>query len=166
VVSEEESSEAHLSAQRPPPSQEARLPASHVDQGGSCRHPGAPPEGPGEAVGLIAPLRDRRSLQLVREQGHRGRAGPVTVRYAGPSEDGRLLVAFAIGRHTGTAVVRNRIRRRLRAALDEMARADEVPSGAVIVTAGPSVATVPFSAVRRDLARALATAVTRAGATP
>jgi len=90
----------------------------------------------------------------------------VTVRYAGPSEDGRLLVAFAIGRHTGTAVVRNRIRRRLRAALDEMARADEVPSGAAIVTAGPSVATAPFPIVRRDLARALASAATRAGATP
>jgi ribonuclease P protein component len=90
----------------------------------------------------------------------------VTVRYAGPSDDGRLLVAFAIGRRTGTAVVRNRIRRRLRAALDEMARADQVPSGAAVVTAGPAAATAPFGAVRRDLARALARAVDRAEATP
>lgn len=89
----------------------------------------------------------------------------MTVRYAGPSDDGRLLVAFAIGKRTGTAVVRNRIRRRLRAALVEMARADEVPSGAVVVTAGPSVATAPFAAVRRDLARALAGAADRAEAT-
>jgi len=82
----------------------------------------------------------------------------VTVRYAGPSDDGRLLVAFAIGRRTGTAVVRNRIRRRLRAALAEMARADEIPFGAVVVSAGPAVATAPFALVRRDLARALARA--------
>ena len=82
----------------------------------------------------------------------------MTVRYAGPSDDGRLLVAFAIGRRTGTAVVRNRIRRRLRAALDEMARAGEVPSGAAVVSAGPSVARAPVAVVRRDLARALARA--------
>lgn len=88
----------------------------------------------------------------------------MTVRFAGPSDDGRLLVAFAIGRRTGTAVVRNRIRRRLRAALDEMARADETPAGAVVVTAGPAVATAPFGIVRRDLARALGSAVARAEA--
>jgi ribonuclease P protein component len=89
----------------------------------------------------------------------------VTVRYAGPSsDDGRLLVAFAIGRRTGTAVVRNRIRRRLRAALAEMARADLVPAGAAVVTAGPSVATAPFGTVRRDVARALAGAVARSEA--
>jgi ribonuclease P protein component len=89
----------------------------------------------------------------------------VTVRFAGSSsDDGRLLVAFAIGRRTGTAVVRNRIRRRLRAALEEMARADQTPAGAAVVTAGPAVATAPFALVRRDLARALAGAVTRAEA--
>jgi len=89
----------------------------------------------------------------------------VTVRYAGPSsDDGRLLVAFAIGRRTGTAVVRNRIRRRLRAALDEMARAGEVPAGAALVMAGPAVATAPFATVRRDLGRALGAAVDRSRA--
>lgn len=88
----------------------------------------------------------------------------MTVRYAGPSTDGRLLVAFAIGRRTGTAVVRNRIRRRLRAALDEMARTEQIPGGAAIVSAGPSAATAPFATVRRDLARALDSAVTRAEA--
>jgi ribonuclease P protein component len=88
----------------------------------------------------------------------------VSVRYAGPSPDGRLLVAFAIGRRTGTAVVRNRIRRRLRAALDEMARSETLPGGAAIVSAGPGAATAPFATVRRDLARALDAAVTRASA--
>lgn len=88
----------------------------------------------------------------------------MTVRLAGPSDDGRLLVAFAIGKRTGTAVARNRIRRRLRAALVELARSDEVPSGAAVVSAGPSVATAPFPAVRADLARALARAVARAEA--
>jgi ribonuclease P protein component len=89
----------------------------------------------------------------------------VTVRYAGPSsDDGRLLVAFAIGRRTGTAVVRNRIRRRLRAALAELALVDQVPAGAAVVTAGPGVATAPFGSVRHDLARALARAAAKASA--
>jgi ribonuclease P protein component len=89
----------------------------------------------------------------------------VTVRFAGTSsDDGRLLVAFAIGRRTGTAVVRNRIRRRLRAALDELARTGDVPAGAALVMAGPGVATAPFGSVRRDLARALVAAAARAGA--
>lgn len=86
----------------------------------------------------------------------------MSVRYAGSSTDGRLLVAFAIGRRTGTAVVRNRIRRRLRAALDEMARSGTIPAGAAIISAGPGAAGAPFAVLRRDLGRALDSAVTRA----
>lgn len=79
----------------------------------------------------------------------------MTVRYAGPSDDGRLSVAFAIGKRTGTAVVRNRIRRRLRAALGELAAAGAVPSGAALVSGRAELATVPFATVRSDLRRAL-----------
>lgn len=64
-------------------------------------------------------------------------------------------MAFAIAKRTGTAVVRNRIRRRLRAALAELAAADGVPAGAMVITAGPPVADVAFAAVRGDLRRAL-----------
>lgn len=79
----------------------------------------------------------------------------MTVRYAGPSTDGRLFVAFAIGRRTGTAVVRNRIRRRLKAALVELAAAGSVPSGSALVSGRPELATAPFAVVRSDLRRAL-----------
>jgi ribonuclease P protein component len=52
-------------------------------------------------------------------------------------------VAYAIGRRFGTAVERNRARRRLRAAiaLDE---ALLLPGGAYLVAADRSVMTVPF----------------------
>lgn len=79
----------------------------------------------------------------------------MTVRYTGPSPDGRCSVAFAIGRRTGTAVVRNRIRRRLRALLVELAAEGAVPPGALVVSAAAPVATAPFDEVRRHLRRAL-----------
>lgn len=82
----------------------------------------------------------------------------MTVRHAPVPDRDECRVAFAIGRRTGTAVVRNRIRRRLRAALTELAQRDAVPAGAVVVTAGPSVAAAPFAEVQAHLARALARA--------
>jgi len=83
------------------------------------------------------------------------------VRATGPSPDGGCHVAFAIGRRTGTAVVRNRIRRRLRAALDDLARDGGVPPVALLVTAGAPAATAPFPQLRSHLARAIARATSR-----
>ncbi len=79
----------------------------------------------------------------------------MSVRHAGTPDADRCLVAYAVGRHAGTAVVRNRIRRRLRAALAELAAADGLPAGAVVISAGTPVATAPFPTVRADLRRAL-----------
>ncbi len=55
-------------------------------------------------------------------------------------------------------MVRNRVRRRLRAALDELGRTGSLPSGAAVISGGSSLATVPFARVRHDLRRALAQA--------
>lgn len=90
----------------------------------------------------------------------------MTVRHAQVPARDRCLVAFAIGRHTGTAVVRNRIRRRLRAALGELAALGAVPAGAAVITAGPAVAHVPFGEVRAHLAQALARASTPGAPAP
>ena len=57
------------------------------------------------------------------------RRGPLKVTYRGGSAGPE--VAFAVPKSIGTAVVRNRIRRRLRAVLQEMARDDSglLPGG-------------------------------------
>ncbi len=154
----EESSEAHLPTQCPSSLQAPRLPQEDVDPRRARRGAQPTPQGPRPAVRLIVPLRDRRTLRLVGDQGRRGRSGPVSVRHAGTPDRDRCLVAFAIGRQTGTAVVRNRIRRRLRAALSDLAAADGVPAGAVVVSAGAPVVGAPFPSVRADLRRALARA--------
>jgi ribonuclease P protein component len=56
-------------------------------------------------------------------------------------------VAYAIGRRFGTAVERNRARRRLRAAvaLDE---ALLLPGGAYLLAADRTVLTIPFATLR------------------
>ena len=53
-------------------------------------------------------------------------------------------MAYAIGRRVGSAVVRNRIRRRLRAAVALQAD-DLVPGGAYLLSADPGAMTQPFS---------------------
>jgi len=87
-----------------------------------------------------------------------------------PGGEGPPEVAFAIGRRVGGAVVRNRLRRRLR----DLARASALPSGAWLISAGPGAATAPFrelaawwhGAVAELTARAGGRAAHVAGATP
>jgi len=56
-------------------------------------------------------------------------------------------VAFAIGRRFGTAVERNRARRRLRAAI-AMDEALLLPGGTYLLAAERAVMTVPFTTLR------------------
>jgi ribonuclease P protein component len=63
-------------------------------------------------------------------------------------------VAYAIGRHAGNAVVRNRLRRRLREAVRARAELLERDT-AYLVGADPAAATMSFEALSEALARAL-----------
>ena len=54
-------------------------------------------------------------------------------------------VAFAIGRRVGTAVVRNRLRRRLRAVLAEQV---DLAPGVYLVSTGPEAATLDYGELR------------------
>lgn len=54
-------------------------------------------------------------------------------------------VAFAVGKATGGAVVRNRVRRRLRAALRALAAEGRLPAGAYLLGGGPSLATMAWT---------------------
>jgi ribonuclease P protein component len=59
-------------------------------------------------------------------------------------------VAYAIGRRFGTAVERNRARRRLRAAI-ALDAALLLPGGAYLVAADRTVMTVPFPTLREHV---------------
>lgn len=58
-------------------------------------------------------------------------------------------VAFAIGRNVGNAVTRNRLRRRLRAAIGEIGAGLE--PGAYLFGAGLAAVTLPYEALREHV---------------
>jgi ribonuclease P protein component len=59
-------------------------------------------------------------------------------------------VAYAVGRRAGSAVARNRVRRRLRAAVAH--HADHLrPGAAYLVGSGPETLTMPFDELVRRL---------------
>jgi ribonuclease P protein component len=95
-------------------------------------------------------VRGRDSFATLSRHGRRVREGPLTVVHlAGPDEP---RVAFAVSRRVGPAVVRNRLRRRLRAIWREL----DVPGGDYLIVTAPPAAGLGFDELRSRLEAALA----------
>lgn len=71
------------------------------------------------------------------------------------SASARACVGFAIGRNVGGAVVRNRLRRRLREVVSASARAGSLPPGSYLISARPEASDLPFSELERLLSEAI-----------
>jgi ribonuclease P protein component len=109
-------------------------------------------------------ISDRTTFAGLRRRGRRARTGPLSVTWLAPDPSAPPTpprAAFAVSKGAG-AVARNRVRRRLRAALRELQRAGSLPRGAYLIGAGPEAAGLPWS----DLVRALGDAVASATAPP
>ena len=75
---------------------------------------------------------------------------------SGPTAADPPRIAFAVPRKVGSAVVRNRLRRQVRAHLDLRQRSDQaISSGAYLVALAPGAATEPPTTVMADLDRCL-----------
>ena len=66
-------------------------------------------------VGLIGRIHERRAFERLARRWRRARAGRCGARYLADPTPTPPRVAYALGRAVGPAVVRNRLRRRLRA---------------------------------------------------
>jgi ribonuclease P protein component len=98
-------------------------------------------------------VRDQRTFRALRRSDARGRSGPVAVTALldGDRDAGDARVAFAVGRQVGSAVVRNRVRRRLRAAAREL----DLRPGAYLVTVGTEAAGLSFPELQRHVTDAV-----------
>jgi ribonuclease P protein component len=88
-------------------------------------------------------LRGRDAFQRVYRSERRHRRGDVVVITA-DGASGPPQVGFVAGKRIGSAVERNRVKRRLREAMDRVSLDDDT---AYIVIAGPGVATADFRRV-------------------
>lgn len=77
---------------------------------------------------------------------------------AGP--DDTFHVAYAITTTIGTAVTRNRARRRIRAVLDELDRGGKLPSGACLIGLRKPLTEHTFDQVRAEVRTCLAEVTT------
>ena len=102
-------------------------------------------------------IRDRATFEALRRSPHRARRGPVTVSYVGTG-DGPARVAYAVGRRVGGAVVRNQVRRRLRAIVAEL---EATVPGAYLLAVGPDSAAVRYPDLKQQVTDAMAAASRR-----
>ena len=146
--------EANLSAQEAQKDAHARVSGPNVDAGWPGGAQGAAAQGPSQAERLIWRIRDRATfgeLAAVR----RRRRGPISMSFLPGDPSLPPRVAYAVGRRVGPAVVRNRVRRRLRAAT--LAHRAELRSGGIyLFGAAPSAAAAPYAELDAAMADLLA----------
>jgi len=155
-------SETSLSTPQPPSRKAARVPSPNGDAGRAGGAEGAPPEGPAPPGSLTWRTRGRSAFEGLR-RASTVRSGPFTVSWL-PAVPGQPpALAFAIGKRVGNAVVRNRLRRRLREAARHLVT---LPPGTYLIRARPSAVALSFQEISAHLSRATSSLPTSARPLP
>lgn len=99
-------------------------------------------------------VRTRRQFARLASPSQRGHSGPLRISFV-EGEDGppEVAVAYAIGRKVGSAVVRNRIRRRLRDLIDRLD--PPLRPGLYLVKCGIETRGLSYDQLQYHLERAL-----------
>jgi ribonuclease P protein component len=146
--------EANLPAQEAQEDAHTRVSGPDVDAGGPSGAQGAAAERPPQAERLIWRIRDRATFAEL-ANGRRRRRGPISMTFLPGDPSLPPRVAYAVGKRVGPAVVRNRVRRRLRAATQGH-RAELQPGGTYLFGAGPAAACAPFAEIDAAMGALLA----------
>ena len=148
------SDEAHFSAEQLGSGPPSRLSSPDVDRGRPHRDSQPPRTRPGEAVGLITLT--RRADFLAANTGKRA-ATPGFVLLVRPRDDGDATrrIGYTVTKKIGNAVVRNRMKRRLRAlARDLVPRAGIAGADHVLIGRAGGIER-DYAGLRAELAKAL-----------
>ena len=102
---------------------------------------------------MIRRLSRRDDFHALRHDGRWVRRGPLGIAFRQSIDPGDVVrVAYAISRPVGTAVVRNRIRRRLRSIFVEVERSSTgMPAGDYLVRVRPEASGATYDELRRCL---------------
>ena len=152
--------EADLPAEHSEAEEEARIPAADELPRGPSGVEDTPAARSRQALGLIWRVRGHGAFRdLARAPVCRHGALSARLQRGDPGEPPR--VAYAIPRAVGGAVERNRLRRRLRAAIREL-EPDLEPGGAYLLSVGPALMRTTPAELRDALGTVLACARERA----
>ena len=144
--------EEDVPTEQPEAEEDARLPDPDAHPRRPGGHRPSARQGSLQSLSLIWRVRDRTMFRALMH-GRRRRSGPLQVSAALVStRPDPPRIAFAVGRSVGNAVVRNRVRRRLRAAVREHATLLR-PGWAYLVHAGPASVAATYG----ELSEALCT---------
>jgi len=148
------SDEAHFSAEQPGPQAPARLPRAQCD-GGRPKGPGSPPQPRPQEAQRLTTIKKRADF-LAANSGRRV-ATPgfvLLVRDRGDADLG-MRVGFTVTKKIGGAVVRNRMKRRLRALAREIVPAKGFPGSDHVMIGRTNGVEREYAVLRDELGGAL-----------
>ena len=96
-------------------------------------------------------IRERDAFERLRRDGTRIHSPSLWCNFLADPLITPSSTAFAIGRAFGSAVARNRLRRRLRALLATRQRTAPLPPGLLLIGARPTAAELTFDQLRIEL---------------
>ncbi|MFM7069630.1 MAG: ribonuclease P protein component [Actinomycetes bacterium] len=109
---------------------------------------------------MIDSVSDRADFRAFRSSRQRGSSGPVAVVAVPRLDATRPAVGFALPKRVGSAVARNRARRRLRAICRELVRSNELPAASYLFTVRNDLSMISAPELRQHVLGA----IERAGA--
>ncbi len=99
--------------------------------------------------GGVLPLSSKKSFRKLAEQGKRARSGSLSLIYRLDESQDTINVAYSVGKKVGKAVVRNKIKRRLRSLVRDCS--DQLIGGDYLVIVSPKVVNSRFSELRDEI---------------
>jgi ribonuclease P protein component len=146
--------EAYVPTKQPSQGSQARVPCSDEHSWWSRRAQEPARQGPRPSVGLIGRIQGRVAFDRLHREGARYRTRTLRCTCSIDPTLTAPRVAYAISRAVGPATTRNRIRRRLRAIMRDLA--PTLPRASILIAVTPATTELTFEQLRVELTALMA----------